>query len=73
MIYLIILTGFLFYLLVSLTFIAISLPKNQLILNDLFYNYAGAYSFGGVHNKHIPKIAAQFAGIFVFPACQYKF
>lgn len=29
-------------------------------------DYAGAYSFGGVHNKHKPKIAAQFAGIFVF-------
>jgi hypothetical protein len=29
-------------------------------------DYAGAYSLGGVHNKLKPKIAAQFAGIFVF-------
>jgi hypothetical protein len=29
-------------------------------------DYAGAYSLGGVHYKHKPKIAAQFAGIFVF-------
>jgi hypothetical protein len=29
-------------------------------------DYAGAYSLGGVHYKQKPKIAAQFAGVFVF-------